>query len=197
VPVFAPIATDLGFDPPALAILGILAVETGLLTPPFGLLVSTVEAALPDEPMPVGEIFRGSIACRVALLAAIVASAALPQLAAYLPIPGTQIREETRMRAYWMARAKINDPVEYKKYTDRVPEIIARFGGKVLARGGRFKILEGPEQFGRFALIEFPSLEQAVACHSSPEYREAAKFRRSGAGEVELVIVEGGEATKT
>ena len=40
-------------------------------------------------------------------------------------------------------------------------------------------------------VIEFPSLEQAVACHDSPEYQEAAAFRKGGAGEVELVIVEG------
>ena len=40
------------------------------------------------------------------------------------------------MPAYWIARAKINDPVEYKKYTDLVPAIIAKYGGKVLARGG-------------------------------------------------------------
>ena len=99
------------------------------------------------------------------------------------------------MAAYWVARSKVDDPVEYKKYTDRVPGILARYGGKVLARGGRFKILEGPEKFRRFVVIEFPSLEQAVACHDSPEYREAAAFRRSGAGEVELVIVEGGDAT--
>ena len=100
------------------------------------------------------------------------------------------------MTAYWMARSKINDPVEYKRYTDRVPAIVTKYGGKVLARGGRFEILEGPEKFGRFVIIEFPSLEQAVACHDSPEYTEAAAFRRSGAGEVELVIVEAGEATK-
>jgi uncharacterized protein (DUF1330 family) len=99
------------------------------------------------------------------------------------------------MPAYWVARSKVNDPAEYKKYTDRVPGILKKFGGKVLARGGRFKILEGPEKFHRFVVIEFPSLEQAVACHDSPEYREAAAFRRTGAGEVELVIVEGGDAT--
>jgi len=99
------------------------------------------------------------------------------------------------MPAYWVARSKINDPAEYKKYTDRVPAIIARFGGKVLARGGRYQILEGPEKFQRFVVIEFPSLEQAVACQRSPEYQEAAAFRRGGAGEVELVIVEGGDAT--
>jgi len=99
------------------------------------------------------------------------------------------------MPAYWVARSKINDAVEYKKYTDRVPAIIAKFGGKVLARGGRFQVLEGPEKFQRFVVIEFPSLEQAVACQRSPEYQEAAAFRRGGAGEVELVIVEGGDAT--
>ena len=99
------------------------------------------------------------------------------------------------MPAYWVARAKINDPVEYKKYTDLVPGIIAKFGGKVLARGGRYKILEGPEKFHRFVVIEFPSLEQAVACHQSSEYQEASRFRRSGVGENELVIVEGGDAT--
>ena len=99
------------------------------------------------------------------------------------------------MPAYWVARSKINDAVEYKKYTDLVPGILAQYGGKVLARGGRYAILEGPEKFHRFVVIEFPSLEQAVACHDSQEYREASAFRRSGAGEVELVIVEGGEAT--
>ena len=99
------------------------------------------------------------------------------------------------MTAYWVARSKINDPVEYKKYTDRVPAIIARFGGKVLARGGDYRILEGPRKFERFVVIEFPSMKQAIACHESPEYQEAAAFRRGGAGEVELVIVEAGEAT--
>lgn len=97
------------------------------------------------------------------------------------------------MKGYWVARSKINDPVEYKKYTDRVPAIIARFKGRILARGGRFKILEGPQKFERFVVIEFPSLEQAVACHDSPEYQEASAFRKKGGGEVELVIVEGME----
>jgi len=99
------------------------------------------------------------------------------------------------MPAYWLARAKINDPVEYKKYTDRVPAIIQKYGGQVLARGGKFQIMEGPETFGRFVVIEFPTMEAAVACFESPEYVEAAAFRRGGAGVVENVILQGGEAT--
>ncbi len=94
------------------------------------------------------------------------------------------------MSAYWVARSRINDPVEYKKYTDLVPDIIAKYGGKVLARGGKFQIMEGPEKFQRFVVIEFPTFEQGVACFTSPEYDHAAAFRRSGAGEVETVIVE-------
>ena len=100
------------------------------------------------------------------------------------------------MPAYCVARSKINDPVEYKKYTDLVPGIIAKFGGKVLARGGRFQIMEGPDKFHRFIVIEFPTFEQATACFNSEEYEKAAAFRRSGAGEVENVIVDGGDATK-
>ena len=99
------------------------------------------------------------------------------------------------MTAYWLARAHIVDPVDYKKYTDRVPEILSKYGGKVLARGGPFQILEGPEEFERHIVVEFPSMEQAVACHQSPEYQEAATFRLGGAGINELVIVESGDAT--
>lgn len=101
------------------------------------------------------------------------------------------------MVAYWVARAKINDAVEYKKYTDLVPAILKKFGGRVLARGGAYRIMEGPAMFERHVVIEFPSFEQAVACHQSPEYQAAARFRRNGAGEVEQVIVEGGDATPT
>jgi uncharacterized protein (DUF1330 family) len=99
------------------------------------------------------------------------------------------------MPAYWVARARVADPVLYKKYTDLVPDIIERYGGRILARGGRYQIMEGPEHFHRFVVIEFPTLEQGVACFQSPEYQEAASFRRSGGGVVENVIVDGGDAT--
>jgi uncharacterized protein (DUF1330 family) len=40
-------------------------------------------------------------------------------------------------------------------------------------------------------VIEFPALEQGVACFTSPECDEAAAFRRSSAGEVETIMAEG------
>jgi uncharacterized protein (DUF1330 family) len=99
------------------------------------------------------------------------------------------------MPAYWIARSRIFDPVAYKKYTDQVPGIIAKYGGKVLARGGRYEIMEGPETFRRFVVIEFPTFEQGVACFRSPEYDAAAVHRRKGGGEVETVMLEAGEFT--
>jgi uncharacterized protein (DUF1330 family) len=45
--------------------------------------------------------------------------------------------------------------------------------------------------FHRFVVIEFPSFEEAVGCHDSPECREAATHRKKdGASELEIVIVE-------
>ena len=74
-----------GFDPIAFAILGILAIETGLLTPPFGILVFTVKAALPNEKVTVGDIFRGSTPYWGILLLVILCIAVFPQVATFLP----------------------------------------------------------------------------------------------------------------
>jgi C4-dicarboxylate transporter, DctM subunit len=92
VPVFAPVAAALGFDPIAFAILGILAIEAGLLTPPFGILVFTVKAAVTDEKnLSASEIFSGSVAYWIALLTAIVVIAIFPQLATWLPNLGNKL----------------------------------------------------------------------------------------------------------
>ena len=55
--------------------------------------------------------------------------------------------------------------------------------------------MEGPQKFQRYVVIEFPTFEQGVACFESPEYQTAAKFRRAGAGEVETIMVDAGDAT--
>jgi uncharacterized protein (DUF1330 family) len=73
---------------------------------------------------------------------------------------------EDEMVAYWVARSKVNNPDQYKKYTDLVPGILQKFGGKILARGGKFKILEGPGQI--------PPLRR----HRVPELREGGRLPR-------------------
>ena len=95
------------------------------------------------------------------------------------------------MSAYWIARAKINDPVQYKKYPDPIAPVIDEDTGRILVRGGRYKVLEGTTKFERHAVIEFPSMEAVLACYHSKEYQAAREFRLGGGGENELVIVEG------
>jgi tripartite ATP-independent transporter DctM subunit len=90
VPVFGPVAMALGIDPLAFAVLGIIAIETGLLTPPFGILVFTVKAALPQEAS-VGEIFRGAIPYWFALIGTVIVIAAFPGIATWLPNLGATI----------------------------------------------------------------------------------------------------------
>jgi uncharacterized protein (DUF1330 family) len=99
------------------------------------------------------------------------------------------------MSCYWIARARIFDKVAYKQYTDRVPAILKKYGGKVLTRGAAHETLEGPDYFERFVVIEFETMSAARRCFNSPEYIEAAAFRRSGAGQNELTIADAGDLT--
>jgi uncharacterized protein (DUF1330 family) len=88
------------------------------------------------------------------------------------------------MVAYWVTRSNVNDPDQYKKDTDLVPGILQEFGGKILARGGKFKILEGPEKFHRFVVIEFPSFERRSPATNRPrtsrQRRTIRKTARAG-----------------
>ena len=85
VPIFAPIATLLGVNELAFAIFGILVIEAGLLTPPFGLLIYTVKAAVPDQSVTLGMIFRGAIPYWIMILIVAVLILVFPFLTTWLP----------------------------------------------------------------------------------------------------------------
>jgi len=85
VPIFAPIALAIGIDPLAFAIFGILVIEAGLLTPPFGLLVYTVKGSVPDPTATLGKIFAGSFPYFLLILVAAFIVLFVPQLASWLP----------------------------------------------------------------------------------------------------------------
>jgi len=93
--------------------------------------------------------------------------------------------------AYWLARSKILDEARYFDYVRLAGAATQKFQPEILARGGRFEILEGSPMFQRHVLVRYPSLDAALACYHSPEYQAAAAIRRAGAGINELVIVEG------
>jgi TRAP-type C4-dicarboxylate transport system permease large subunit len=85
VTIFEPIAVSLGYDPIAFAIIGIIAIEAGLLTPPFGLLVYTVKAAIRDDDVSIMEIFKSSTPYWIVMLIGMVLIAIFPEIATFLP----------------------------------------------------------------------------------------------------------------
>lgn len=89
VPIFAPIAVAMGMDPLAYALIGILAIEAGILTPPFGLLVYTVKASIPDQGdgdnVTLVDIFKGSTPYWIMLLALLVLLYNFPGIVTILP----------------------------------------------------------------------------------------------------------------
>jgi tripartite ATP-independent transporter DctM subunit len=85
--IFAPIAVSIGYDPIAFAIVAIIAIEAGLYTPPFGLLVFTAKAAIHEtEPdINVMTIFKSATPYWVIMLIAMIFIINFPQIAVYLP----------------------------------------------------------------------------------------------------------------
>tara|TARA_Y100000588_G_C14253966_1_gene924638 strand:+ start:179 stop:1522 length:1344 start_codon:yes stop_codon:yes gene_type:complete len=85
VPIFAPLAVALGYDQVAFALIGILAIEAGILTPPFGLLVYAVKAVSPDKNVTLMQIFIGSTPYWIMLMIVMIAIANIPEIATWLP----------------------------------------------------------------------------------------------------------------
>ena len=85
VVIFEPIAVKLGFDPIAFAVIGVLAIEAGLLTPPFGILVFTVKSAIDDKDISIWHIFASSTPYWVVLLLSVLLIYLFPGIATFLP----------------------------------------------------------------------------------------------------------------
>ena len=84
VPLFMTLSS--GMDPYAFAIFGILAIEAGLLTPPFGLIVYTVKGVLAGsgDDVALKEIFAGSIPYWIMMLFVMIMIVIFPQIASWL-----------------------------------------------------------------------------------------------------------------
>lgn len=83
VPIAAPIAQNLGFDLIQFGILTVIAVEVGLLTPPFGISIFTVHAALGDRRVSLESIFAGALPFIGVMLLVLVLLMMFPGLIVY------------------------------------------------------------------------------------------------------------------
>ena len=95
------------------------------------------------------------------------------------------------MGAYWVGHVTVTDNDTYMKYAALATEAIEAHGGKFLARGGRYRQLEGVDR-PRNVVAYFPSFEAASDCYDSETYQKACAFAKVSS-ERELVIIEAAE----
>ena len=95
------------------------------------------------------------------------------------------------MPAYMIVDIDIHDqPAYVAEYAKFVPAIVARHGGKYLARGGKTEVMEGEWIPKRIALFEFPNVDAAKAFLSDPEY-QPLKAVRHRVAKTNAITVEG------
>ena len=94
------------------------------------------------------------------------------------------------MPAYLIADTNITDPDRYEEYKRQVAPMIAKAGGRYLARGGSHHLLEGDWHPVRMVVIEFPSIAALKGWYDSPEYQPIRALRES-ASTGRLIAVEG------
>lgn len=92
-------------------------------------------------------------------------------------------------KAYWINAVRaVHDPDKLAAYAQLAGPAIAEGGGRFLARGMPARVFEsGVDE--RTVIIEFPSVEAAVATYDSPGYQQALTALGEGA-ERDLRIVE-------
>jgi uncharacterized protein (DUF1330 family) len=94
------------------------------------------------------------------------------------------------MPAFVIAEVNITDGSWAKEYGEKLAPILARHGGKFIARGKPVK-LEGARAPAQVVVVlEFPSTEKATAWYEDPAYKPLIKLRSAGST-AEIVLVEG------
>lgn len=120
------------------------------------------------------------------LAGAVTAFAVLTAVAAH----AQDATAATPPHGYMIANYDINDRAVYDKYlAAATPELLAKFGGRVIVFNFEAPAIEG-KPHSVIAIAEFPSLSDAQAFYNSPEYTAARQFRLASS-EGTLIITEG------
>jgi len=81
-------------------------------------------------------------------------------------------------KGYWIASYHtVLDPGVLAKYAEAATPVLLSFGARFLARGMPSKVFEGGVA-QRCVVIEFPSVEQAIAAYESPAYQAVLAIMR-------------------
>lgn len=94
-------------------------------------------------------------------------------------------------KAYWISAYRtINDQHALNEYAKLAGPSLSAAGGRFLARGMPSAVKENGEQM-RTVLVEFDSLDAALAAYDSPGYKEALAALGSNAVVRDIRIIEG------
>jgi uncharacterized protein (DUF1330 family) len=94
------------------------------------------------------------------------------------------------MPAYIVADIEVLDHEAFADYRERVPPVIAAYGGRYLVRGGASEVVEGTWRPRRMVILEFPTMASLRSFLDSPEYRPLRAIRERAA-KTNLVVFEG------
>jgi uncharacterized protein (DUF1330 family) len=94
------------------------------------------------------------------------------------------------MAAYVIADLDVKNSAALENYRAKVPETIAKYGGRFLVRGGAHEVAEGAWAPTRLVVLEFPSMDAAKRWYNSPEYKPLIAERKAAAA-TDLILVEG------
>jgi uncharacterized protein (DUF1330 family) len=98
------------------------------------------------------------------------------------------------MPTYIVGDIQITDSDAYQAHLPRALATIARFGGRVIAGGGKIDLLEGDPMPEQTFIIEFPTADVARRWYQSDDYQEALKIRLS-ASHGRVFLIEGNEVS--
>lgn len=85
------------------------------------------------------------------------------------------------MTAYLIANVQVTDDAWIPDYAENVHAIVHNHQGKYLSRSGNISTIEGGDlETTLVALIEFPSVEAALAFANDPAYAKYRQARQAG-----------------
>jgi len=94
-------------------------------------------------------------------------------------------------KAYWMVTYRsVKNPEALQAYAKLAGPALTAAGGRFLIRNKPAKIYEAGIN-ERVVLIEFDTLDQAIAAHDTPGYKEALQALGTNSVERDVRVVEG------
>ena len=93
------------------------------------------------------------------------------------------------MATYLIVDIAVADRSKFKEYAKGVQSTVKAYGGRYLCKWGASRALEGEWHTQKIVLVEFETVDQAMAWWTSEEYRPLKALRRE-ASKTKVLLVD-------